>query len=521
MTRLIKDYFRGMFVRKKKNPSGIISVQVLDKSHGISRLVKTIGSSANPVEVESLFAEGKKWINTHLGQQDMFKQIEQEQEEKRSIEYVFSNIENILLNGTQIILEKVFKSIGFDKLGDEVLKHLVTARLSQPLSKSATSAYLKDYFDEDLHYQKIYRYMDKLYNTKKEKIQKISVDHTRTMLGAEIGLMFYDVTTLYFETDNSDDLRERGFSKDGKHAQAQVVLGLLVSRGGYPLSYSIFNGAQYEGRTMIPIVEDFVTRFKLTDFVVVADSGLMNKKNRDLLDAAGYKYILGARIKNESEKIKHWILSLNKAEGLFSEKKIDNRRLIVGYSSKRAKKDKYNRDKGIRRLEAAYKSGKVTKDHINKRGYNKFLEISEDVKVSINQQKIKEDESWDGLKGYVTNTDLPASEVYEQYNGLWVVERAFRVTKGPIELRPMFHFTAKRIEAHVTICFVAFKVYKELERIVKLKDIDLSVDKVLDIAKTITTIKVRLPKSNEVLTQTMLITPKQKSIAHLIHDDFQ
>lgn len=520
MSHAVKDYFRWMFVRKKPNASGIISIQIIDKSRGDYQMIKTIGSSADPAEVESLFAEGKKWINTHLRQQDTFEQANQAQEEKQTVEYVFSHIENILINGTQLILEKVFKSVGFDKLGDEVLKHLVIARVSQPLSKSATVAYLKDYFGEDLHYQKIYRYMDKLYNTKQEEIQKISVDHTREVLGGEIGLMFYDVTTLYFETDDSDELRERGFSKDGKHPQPQVVLGLLVSRGGYPLSYSIFNGAQYEGRTMLPIVEDFVRKFNLKDFVVVADSGLMNKKNRDLLESAGYQYILGARIKNESEKIKRWMLSLNKSEGVFNEKKINDGRLIVGYSSKRAKKDKYNRDKGIKRLEAAYKNGKVTKEHINKRGYNKFLEISDDIKVSISQQKIKEDEKWDGLKGYITNTDLPANEVYEQYNGLWVVENAFRVTKGTIELRPMFHFTAKRIEAHVTICFVAFKVYKELERIVKLKGINLSVDKVLDIAKTITTIKVRLPKNNTVMTKTMLITPKQKSIASLIYDAF-
>lgn len=509
-----------MFVRKKNNPSGIVSVQVLDKSQGNSRLVKTIGSSADPKEVESLVAEGKRWIDAHLGRQDMFEQSEQEQAEKLAVEYLFSNIENILLNGTQLILEKVFKSIGFDELGDEVLKHLVTARLSQPLSKSATVAYLKDHFDEDLHYQKIYRYMDKLYNTKQEEIQKISVNHTTKVLGAEIGLMFYDVTTLYFETDDSDDLRERGFSKDGKHAQPQVVLGLLVSGEGYPLSYSIFNGAQYEGRTMLPIVEDFVTRFKLDDFVVVADSGLMNKSNIDLLESAGYKYILGARIKNESGKIKSWILSLNKEDGAFNEQPLNDKRLIIGYSSKRAKKDKYNRDKGIKRLETAYKTGKVTKEHINQRGYNKFLEISDDINISINRQKIKEDESWDGLKGYITNTHLSANEIHEQYQGLWVVERAFRITKGTIELRPMFHFTAKRIEAHITICFVAFKVYKELERILRLKNINLSVDKVLNIAKTITTIKVRLPKNNILLTKTMLITPKQKSIAPLIKDDF-
>lgn len=213
-------------------------------------------------------------------------------------------------------------------------------------------------------------------------------------------------------------------------------------------------------------------------------------------------------------------MSLDKEEGVFRDKEINGGRLIVGYSSKRAKKDKYNRDKGIKRLEAAYKTGRITKEHINKRGYNKFLEICDDIKVSISKQKIKDDEKWDGLKGYITNTNLPANEVYEQYNGLWVVERAFRVTKGAIELRPMFHFTAKRIEAHVTICFVAFKVYKELERILKQNHINLSVEKVLDIAKTITTIKVRLPKNNQLLTKTMLITPKHKSIELLLNDEF-
>ena len=136
------------------------------------------------------------------------------------------------------------------------------------------------------------------------------------------------------------------------------------------------------------------------------------------------------------------------------------------------------------------------------------MEISDNIKVTINQDKIKEDEKWDGLKGYLTNTKLGAKEVYEQYRGLWVIERAYRVTKGTLEMRPMFHFTAKRIEAHVCICFVAYKVYKELERILKLSGINLSVDKVLNIAKTITTLKIKLPASGETLTKTMLLTPK-------------
>jgi len=273
---------------------------------------------------------------------------------------------------------------------------------------------------------------------------------------------------------------------------------------------------------MLPVVEDFVNRFNLDDFVIVADSGLMNKQNLSLLELEGYKYIIGARIKNESEAVKQWILSLEKHDGGFYECRKENARLIVGYSQKRAGKDKHNREKGIKRLEKAYKSGKITKENINRRGYNKFLEISDNVTVTINRQLIEKDEKWDGLKGYITNTTLCCEEVYEQYNGLWVVENAFRVTitKGTLQIRPMFHFTAPRIEAHVCICFVAYKVYKELERRLRVNGINLSVDKVLNIAKTITTLKIKLPKSGETMTRTMLITKKHKSISPLFDEKF-
>ena len=416
-----------MFVRKKKNPSGIVSIQIIDKSRGSYKVFKTIGSSSDPIEVATLFAEGQRWINLHCGNRDIFLESDRQREEKQVTEHLLNNVENILLNGTQLILNEVFRLVGFDAINDDILRHLVVARLCQPTSKAGTVDYLKSYFDEDLELHKIYRYLDRLHNSLQDKIQQISVEHTRRILGGHIGLVFYDVTTLYFESDTSDELRERGFSKDGKHAQPQVVLGLLVSQDGYPLSYSIFNGSQYEGRTMLPIVEDFVHRFNLEDFVVVADSGLMTKTNIALLEGSHYKYIIGARIKTETEEIKQWILSLDKTEGCFYELcKLPQSRLIIGYSEKRSKKDKYNREKGVKRLKQAYKSGTITKENVNKRGYNKFLEISDHVKVTINQEKIREDEQWDGLKGYLTNTTLDAKMVYEQYCGLWVIERAYR-----------------------------------------------------------------------------------------------
>jgi transposase len=513
-----------MYVRKKINPSGMVSVQIIDKSTGRYRVLKTIGSSSDTMEVERLYSEGKQWIHNYSGQQDIFEQYKRDENKIRESEEtnrVLDNVENIMLNGTELILERVFRLIGFDRIKDDILRYLVIARLSHPLSKLATVDYLKSYYDEDVNLSKIYRYMDKLHKTQQETVQQISVEHTRKILGGHIGLVFYDVTTLYFESDYSDELREKGFSKDGKHHQPQVVLGLLVSRGGYPLSYSLFNGSQYEGYTMIPIVEDFVRRFNLEDFVVVADSGLMNKTNIALLESGGYKYIIGARIKNESKEIRQWILSSEKQDGCFNELgKLPHSRLLIGYSSSRARKDAYNREKGVKRLAKAFKSGSITKDNINKRGYNKFLDISDDVKVMINAEKITEDARWDGLKGYLTNTNLTAKEVHEQYIGLWIIERAYRITKGTLEMRPIFHFTPKRIEAHVCICFVAYKVYKELERILVENGINMSIDKVLSIAKTITTIRVKLPYSEKTITKTMILTAKHRLIAELFDEQF-
>ena len=507
-----------MFVRKKINRSGTISVVVVCKAHGKFTEVKKFGVAKSAEEAEELSQKAQYWLLTHDGQQQLDFDNRRGKELEETMRVV-DNMDSVLINGTQLLLDQVYDSIGFNRIPDDILRHLVIARVSQPKSKLATVEYLKSYHDEDIDLNHIYRYMDKLYNTQMELAQQISVEHTRKIFGGKIGLMFYDVTTLYFETSQTDVLREPGFSKDGKTAESQVILGLLVSEGGYPLSYSLFNGSQYEGFTMIPMIDDFKQRFTLgDDFVVVADSGLMNKNNVKLLQQANYKYILGARIKNESSTVKQWILSLNKEDNVCNELKRPNgERLIVSYSEKRAKKDAYNRTRGIARLRKAYKSGHITKQQVNKRGYNKFLEISKDIDVSINEEKIAEDCKWDGLKGYITNTDLNAECVIDQYHGLWVVERAFRISKGTLEMRPMFHFTERRIEAHICICFIAYKVYKELERLISINKIGMSVDHVLDIAKTITTIKIRLPENGTFFTKTLFLMEKYLAIKQLFN----
>lgn len=510
-----------MFVRQKKNKSGSTSVVVVRKDKGRYKLVKTMGSSSDPQEIDNLSRQGEEWIRRKSGMADMFTDAEGKDRERKEIERFIDSIENILVNGDSLILDRIFDRIGFDKIEDDVFRKLVVARLSYPSSKAATVEYLKNHFDEDVDLSKIYRYLDKLNHTQQEKVQDISVRHTRELLGGNIGVMFYDVTTLYFEADREDDLRKTGFSKEGRHKNPQIILGLLVSLNGYPLAYCIHEGNKYEGHTMMPVIEEFVRKYELEDFVVVADSGLMNEQNVADLERNNYKYIIGARIKTESKRVTEWILSHSWVDGQMEEyDKGDGRRLLVGYTDNRARKDSYNREKGVRRLEKAYRNGRLSKENINRRGYNKFLEMKDKVEVSIDYEKIKEDAAWDGLKGYLTNTELPAEQIYAAYHNLWTVELAFRIAKSKLEVRPMFHFTRKRIEAHICICFVALKVYKELDRILKLNGIKLSIDKVLRMAKTVTTIQVRLPLNGQLLSRTMVMK-RHKPIEKLFDENFR
>lgn len=485
----------------------------------------TIGIARSDKEVDALVKRGQEWMDIEQQRRhprlDLFgeERIRCEQE-RMNAERLLNCITNIAINGADLILDRVFDNVGFNRIEDDIFRKLVKARLSYPASKSATVEYLKNHFDDDVSLSKIYRYLYKLSDSQHRIVQDISVGHTRKILGDHIGVLFYDVTTLYFEADYEDELRKTGFSKEGRHKNPQIILGRLVSTGGYPLAYCIHEGNKYEGHTMLPVVTEFVHRYNLEDFIVVADSGLMNGDNIADLEENGYKYIIGAKIKTESKKIKEWILSQPKNDCQMVEyDKGNGKRLLVGYTDNRARKDAYNREKGVRRLEKAYRRGTLTKENINKRGYNKFLTMEGDVRVSIDYDKLETDAKWDGLKGYLTNTDIPASQVYDAYHNLWHVEQAFRISKSKIEIRPMFHFTRRRIEAHVCICFVALKVYKELERLLKLADINMSVDKVLALAQSIVTIQISLPQNKQTLSRTMLMKRHQR-IAPLFSDDF-
>src|SRR5690606_21079670 len=265
--------------------------------------------------------------------------------------------------------------------------------------------YLFKYTGVIVDVERIYRYLDTLNSKYKERVQEISFEHTLKIVDNQMSVVVYDVTTLYFEIEDEDDLRKTGFSKEGKHQHPQIVLGLLVSIDGYPLAYEIFDGKKFEGHTILPVVEAFRKRYRLQELIIVADAGLLSNENVKDLQQEKYEYILGARIKNESKLVKDKIFALSLLDGQSAVIQKDaHQRLIVSYSTKRAKKDAANRKKGLEKLERNIASGKLTKQHINNRGYNKYLKMDGVINVAIDYDKYKADSKWDGLKGYLTNT---------------------------------------------------------------------------------------------------------------------
>jgi transposase len=322
---------------------------------------------------------------------------------------------------------------------------------------------------------------------------------------------------LHFEIDREDDFRKTGFSKAGKHQNPQIVLGLLVGKQGYPLAYEIFEGNKFEGHTMLPVLNTFKKRYDLKQLIVVADSGLLSKDNIEKLISNNYEFILGARIKNEPQNIKDKILSLKLNNGGSRVIKKGDLRLIVTFSDDRAKKDKYNREKGLRKLEKRVKSGKLIKANINNRGYNKYLTLKGEVQVSIDYKKYQKDARWDGLKGYITNAKLSKSKIISNYKHLWKIEKAFRITKTDLKIRPIYHRLQYRVEAHICLTFVAYKVYKELERILKEKKSNLSPEKVIEILQSIYQVEVYNPMNKSNIKKNIILTDEHRQIQKLFN----
>jgi len=507
-----------MFVRLKKNKSGSVSVQIIDKSKKY-KVIQTVGSSSDPDEIKRLAAKGQQIIQTCDGRQKQLFSFKTKEE--IAVKDFLLGLSNSQIHtiGPELIFGVLFDRIGFNAIKDELFRHLVIARLVYPTSKLKTADYLYRYRGVKVEADTIYRFLDKLCDTHKENAERVAFEYTKQTL-KNISVVFYDMTTLYFEAEDEDDLRKIGFSKDGKFQNPQIMLGLLVGQNGYPIGYDIFEGNTFEGHTLLPILESIQKKYGFQKPIVVADAALLSKNNLENLTNEKYQFIIGARIKNESVKVKQEILK--KAEGLqdgqsFVVKKSDKTRIVIAYSDKRKKKDFHNRERGLLKLRQKIKHGKLTKESINSRGYNKFLCLKGEVEVEIDENTIKEDQLWDGLKGYVTNTRLSPKTIIDNYRHLWQIEKAFRISKTDLKIRPIHHYLKKRIEAHICIAFVAYTIYKELERLLYKHRAGFSTKRAAELTHNMYEMEYRMPNSIEDEKIILKMDDEQQILYKIIH----
>lgn len=506
-----------MFIRQKKNKSGSVSVQIISKAYSRYKVVKTIGNSHTQDGLSLLLHQAKHELFKLQKQTSLFVSGDD-----AKIESFLNSLQNAQISviGPELVFGKIYDAIGFNAIKEDLFRHLVISRLTFPLSKLKTIDYLYRYQGISLNISAVYRFLDKLNSELKEQVEQIAYQHTLQLLNNDVSIVFYDMTTLYFEASDEDDLRKTGFSKDGKHQNPQIYLGLLVSLGGYVIGYDIFEGSIYEGHTLIPVIEKLSKKFNLSKPIVVADAGLLSNENIIALEQNDYKYILGARIKSESKQIKQQILLAALNDGEHTVIKKGNCKLIVAYAGKRALKDAHNRKRGLQRLEKQIKSGKLTKSNINNKGYNKYLKMKGDVMIEIDYNKFEEDAHWDGLKGYLTNAKLKPDDIIDNYKNLWQIEKAFRMSKTDLRIRPIYHRLAKRIEAHICISFTAYAIYKELERVLYKAKAPFSVKKAAEFAQNMYQLKVVLPESKKQKVILLKMDEQQTLLTKIIAENY-
>jgi transposase len=514
----VASVYLRMFLRKLKNRSGSTSIQIISKSTGKYRVLKTVGCGNTEQEIEKLRFLAKQEIERLSHQHQLFIS-----ENDTIVEYAFSSLSNASIKtvGPELVFGNIYDNIGFGAIKETLFRHLVIARLAFPLSKLKTIDYLYRFQGVMLDIDAVYRFLDKLNDKLKDEVEQIAFRHTQNVLKGDISIVFYDMTTLYFEASDEDDLRKTGFSKDGKHQNPQIFLGLLVGLGGFAIGYDIFEGNIYEGHTLIPFIENMSKKFNLNKPIVVADAGLLSNDNTSALEEKEYQYILGARVKNEPEIIKEKILSKQLSNGQKMRiKKQNNIRLIVTCSANRAVKDEHNRARGLQRLEKQLKSGKLTKSNINNKGYNKYLKMEGDVSIEIDYEKFDNDKVWDGIKGYITNTKLTEKQVIKNYNNLWYIEKAFRMSKTDLRIRPIYHRLRHRIEAHICISFTAYCIYKELERVLYKEKSSLSLKQAAELTHNMYEITYTLPESKNTKSRLLKMDDLQAELYQIISKNF-
>lgn len=483
-----------MFIRVKTTPnSPRRSVQLVesvrDGSKVKQKIVRHIGIAMDDDELARLkeLAEVVKAKLESQRQPSLFepetvaKQViaAKQREDKTPLNVDLKRLheEQRIVNGVHEVYGALYRQFNFDTLlpvsryraSNEALFHCVMARIANPDSKRGSIRLLEQDFGVSLSLEKVYRMMDHLDETRINKLQQQVSQQTQALLTRPLTVLFFDCTTLYFESFQEDDLKQNGYSKDCKFNQPQVLLALMVTEEGLPIGYEVFPGATFEGHTLIPLIHKMKTHYQLDRVVCVADRGMLNKDNLEALEAAGAYYVVGAKLKQLSKAKQQKILNkenyhaLGSDEATYMELQDQQRRYVVSWNPKRAAKDQRDREKAIERLKKKLSKSQNPKDLLNNYGYKKFLTISGETELGVNVEKIEQAKLWDGLHGVITNLpDATAKEILGHYRGLWQVEESFRITKHDLKVRPIYHWTPSRVRAHIAIAFMSFSLVRHL-----------------------------------------------------------
>lgn len=437
-------------IRKVKTPSGGTAVQVGFYAEKRFHLEKHIGSSKDSGKLIELLEMAKEYVRSRSPQREFnFHPQSEEILFKRGLVVTQSR-----LDAAYTYLDQVYTKLGFAPLANEVLKHFVMIRVLEPASKSKSIGLLHRYFGIQYKKTTIFRELAQL-ALLKDAVQKVALHYAQKNLQFNFSLVFYDVTTLYFEAHSEDELRRNGFSKDNKIGQPQILIGLVVTESGFPIYYDIFKGNTYEGKTLLPIIRGIKESFGIQKFTVVADAGMLSESNLDELEANQIDYVVGARLGNIAlEEIQQIASELQSRD----QKIVRHGTLLYEYSRRRAKKDKADNDKQIER--AKYYINHPSQ--VSRR--NTFVSLVGKKEYRLNENLIQKHRLMEGIKGYKTNiTDLDEELLVARYKDLWKIEQSFRIAKSDLEARPIYHRKEDSIKSHILIVFMALCISRVIE----------------------------------------------------------
>lgn len=484
-------------MRTTKTASSSTAVQVVRYEGKRTVVVKHIGSGKNEEEVTLLKQEARDWIETTSCQQSLFLKKELEKDPSQIIQLSKCKLLGVRHAFLYEILSSVFKIVGFHGL-NKMLLDLVLIRIVEPASKLQSLELLEEFFGIKYSESDMYRKMSGFIN-QKEWVEKILIDFARRKLNFDFHLVLYDVTTLYFESFQSDNFRKCGFSKDNKSGQPQILVGLVVNKDGFPISFEIFEGNKFEGHTLLPSILALKDKYKIKNLTVVADAAMINKNNVKELLNNKLNYIVGARIGNlKHDLIKEISQKLNRINGKSLRLKTKNGYLICDFSAKRFYQDYEAMDKQIKKAKMVIGDPSL----LFKNRY-----VMSTAKYSLNQELVEKADLLLGIKGYYTNLSKSRNFIIERYHDLWKIEKAFRIAKSDLKMRPIYHFKTETIKSHILICFMALSILKYLE--IRTKT---SSQEIIEILKSIVDARLLDTVSKEEIPVKMQITDEVKEL---------